>query len=233
MKTDGRSKRLIDLTGKKIGLLTVLRRDEENIGGKPAWVCQCECGNVVTLRSAVLRRGQTSCGCMKGVREKQYVPDYLRRSHSNKLYNQWSGMIYRCTHVNASHFEHYGGRGIDVCPEWKDSFEAFAEWSIRNGYSQGMEIDRINNNLGYSPDNCRWIDHKTNSRNRGARRNSRSGHAGVVWRPSKTGGGGTWRAGIMVNGKQINIGTYQSLDEAIAARKAAEMKYWGFNPENH
>lgn len=230
MKIDGRSRRLIDLTGKRFNHLTVLRRAEKNIDGKPAWVCVCDCGNTVTLRGHALKHGQKSCGCMMGVRSNDIVPPYYKKTHNNKLYNQWAGMIFRCTNPSSTRYEYYGGRGITVCAEWLDSFSSFASWSLENGYKENMEIDRIDNSRGYCPENCRWIDHKTNSRNRGVKRTNKTGCAGVSWRPSKTGFGGAWRVGITVDGRHINIGTFHDFDDAVSARKDAELKYWGFNP---
>lgn len=95
------------------------------------------------------------------------VNPFLRR-YTNRLYKEWAGMHHRCYRPMASHFEHYGGRGIQVCAEWSghDGFDAFAQWSLDNGYAEGLEIDRIDTDDGYRPDNCRWVTHKDNSRNR-------------------------------------------------------------------
>lgn len=227
-KTDGRSKRLIDLTGKRFGKLVVIERAGNDKYHKPLWKCKCDCGNETIVSGAVLRRGDTtSCGCMQGIRKDlAYKPLIMRRTHANRLFNTWSGMIYRCENPHASHYSIYGGRGISVCEEWRNSYEAFAKWSLSHGYSDDKEIDRINNDGNYCPENCRWIPHKSNSRNRRAR--NQSGVSGVNFRPSRTGIGGTWRAGIVVDGKNINIGHFEKFEDAVEARKQAEIKYWGF-----
>lgn len=214
-----------DYTGQKIGMLTILRRADKNINNKPAWVCQCSCGNIVTLRSGVLKAGQKSCGCL--CRLPSDVNPLFLKGHKNRLYNIWSGMNYRCTHPKASHWQNYGGKGIRVCDEWKNNFQAFAEWSIAHGYASNLEIDRIDSNGNYCPENCRWIDHKNNSRNRGVKRLNKSGATGVVWRKTRSGDGGSWRASIVVDGKNISLGSYANFDDAVAARKEAELKYWG------
>lgn len=216
----------IDLTGHRNEMLTVLHRAPENIGSCSAWVCQCDCGRTVTLRANAIRAGQKSCGCLQGVRNGTSTEEIFRKSHNNRLYNIWAGMNYRCTHPKASHWQDYGGKGIRVCDEWKNNFQAFAEWAIAHGYAQNLEIDRIDNDGNYCPENCRWIDHKDNSRNRGVKRLNKSGVTGVVWRKARSGDGGAWRASIMVDGKNISLGTYANFDDAVAARKEAELKYW-------
>ena len=215
-----------DYTGQKIGMLTVLRRADKNIDHRPAWVCQCSCGNIVTLRSGVLKAGQKSCGCMQGARSGTSTEDLFRKSHNNRLYNIWTGMNYRCTNPKFSHWQDYGGKGIRVCDEWKNNFQAFAEWAIAHGYASNLEIDRIDSNGNYCPENCRWIDHKDNSRNRGVKRLNKTGVTGVTWRKARSGDGGSWRAVIVVDGKNISLGTYANFDDAVAARKEAELKYW-------
>lgn len=214
-------KRLIDRTNQRYGSLIVIKRVPNNKENKAMWLCECDCGNTVVVPASQLANGQKySCGCLyKG------KPILYRRTHKNKLYNQWSGMIYRCTHESASHYERYGERGVSVCKEWIESFESFADWSIANGYSDNLEIDRIDNNGNYSPENCRWVSHMENSRNRNTRKTSRSGVAGVMFREDIQ----KWRVSIGVNYKRINIGNFDSFDDAVAARKKAEQEYWG-NP---
>ena len=83
------------------------------------------------------------------------------------LFNILHCMHYRCENENHSQYKNYGAKGITVCDEWSmDNAEAFISWAIENGWEQGLEIDRIDNNKGYSPDNCRFVSRKENSRNR-------------------------------------------------------------------
>ena len=132
-------------------------------------------------------------------------------------------MIYRCTHEAASHFARYGDRGISVCKEWAESFESFVEWSLSNGYSDNLEIDRIDNNGNYCPENCRWVTHMENSRNRNVRCTNKTGVSGVSFRKECN----AWRVTICANYQRINVGTFKTFDEAVSARKDAELKYWG------
>lgn len=163
---------------------------------------------------------------MQGAKIGTSPDEIFRKSHNNRLYNIWAGMNYRCTNPKFSHWQDYGGKGIHVCDEWKNNFQAFAEWAIAHGYASNLEIDRIDSNGNYCPENCRWIDHKDNSRNRGVKRLNKTGVTGVTWRKARSGDGGSWRASIMVDGKNISLGSYANFDDAVAARKEAELKYW-------
>ena len=83
----------------------------------------------------------------------------------HRLYNTWKTMIHRCENKKRIKYPMYGGRGISVCEEWHD-FNTFVFWALLNGYQEGLQIDRIDNNGNYCPNNCRWVTPKQNSRNR-------------------------------------------------------------------
>lgn len=212
-----------DLTGKKFGQLTVLKRATP-IGEKPIkWLCKCSCGNQKVIDGNSLKTGNTkTCG------HRYDKPRYLVRKHSNRLYHTWSEMRRRCNGSCTNH-QYYGDKGISYCEEW-DDFDTFAKWAVENGYEPGLEIDRINGDLDYSPENCRWVTHKQNSRNRKARINNVTGTPGVQVRHYKS-GKTVYRVTITADGANghINIGTFETLEDAITARKKAELQYWGFN----
>lgn len=87
-------------------------------------------------------------------------------TRTNRLYHIWRSMKKRCHCPTCPDYPRYGGRGITVCDEWRDSFPTFEEWAFANGYSDELSIDRIDNNQGYMPNNCRWATPKQQAQNR-------------------------------------------------------------------
>lgn len=138
---------LFDLSGKKFGMLSVIRRTA-NLKEKVAWLCQCDCGQFTTSVTYHLVHGKsTSCGC---VRTKHH-------GKGTRLYRIWSGMKSRTTTPGSKYWDRYGGRGIKMCPRWASDFGIFQEWAKRTGYEDPLTIDRIENDQGYCPWNCQWL----------------------------------------------------------------------------
>lgn len=156
--------KLIDLTGRRFGRLVVMEREQHRKSKGIAWVCMCDCGKKTIVTSDKLKNGHTkSCGCLWLETIKQ-----SNRKHGQtetKLYRVWRGIISRTCNPSSTNYANYGGRGITICEEWRKSFETFCEWAVQNGYAEGLSIDRIDNDMGYYPQNCRFITMKEQSKN--------------------------------------------------------------------
>lgn len=165
---------LIDLTGLKFERLTVLERAADQVSPsgrhRVMWVCKCDCGNIKIVNGENLRRGLAcSCGCLR--KELQSAKQGTHRESDSPLYRIWCAMKARCYNPNVKSYDRYGGRGIFVCDEWREHYENFSAWAKEAGFSEGLTIDRIDNDDGYYPDNCRWVTSKEQSNNRSSNRN--------------------------------------------------------------
>lgn len=127
--------------------------------------CRCKCGTVFFTDAYNLVRNHTkSCGC--------YIKEVLQKRNTThgksktKLYRTWRAIRERCANPTNTKYHCYGGRGISMCTEWLADYSAFFQWSNENGYVDGLEIDRIDNDGNYEAGNCRWVTHKVNSRNK-------------------------------------------------------------------
>lgn len=171
-------KRYKDLTGQKFGRLKVIGIHETKTR-KTYWTCQCDCGGIKVVRSDSLQNGSIkSCGCLKKQQDKiNLTANHRHKMSGTRIYSIWQGMKGRCYNEHDPRYERYGKRGIDVCDEWIHDFTVFYEWSLENGYTDELTIDRIDNDSGYSPNNCRWVDVKTQCRNRSTNINIRIGNA--------------------------------------------------------
>lgn len=113
-----------------------------------------------------------SC-CRKGYKCKGWTIEYLgRTTHGEtktRLHKIWEAMLTRCEYENHIHYANYGGRGISVCEAWHD-YVAFRDWSLQNGYADNLSIDRLDNDKGYAPDNCRWATVKEQQNNKRSNR---------------------------------------------------------------
>ena len=155
----------IDLTGQRFGRLVVLGDDgTRNNRGKIKWLCQCDCGTILYVHRSSLRSGNTkSCGCLfkeklikRNTTHGLYRGNNVTNIQGTPLGNTWILMIQRCYNPNATGFERYGGRGIEVCLKWlgEGGFEQFC--NDMGPRPEGKTLDRTNNNDNYKPTNCRW-----------------------------------------------------------------------------
>lgn len=129
------------------------------------WRCECDCGNeTIVTRDRLLRGITRSCGYYH--RDRTIESNTTHGLRHTKIYGVWDAMIRRCENKNNQRYHRYGDRGIMVCDEWH-RFENFYDWAMCNGYEDGLTLDRKNNDDGYYPENCRWVDNITQQNNRG------------------------------------------------------------------
>ena len=145
----------------------------------------------------------------------------VHNQYNTKLYAVWCAMIQRCNNPNQKQYKDYGGRGIKPCREW-EHFVPFYTWAIDNGYAGGLTLERINNDEGYSPSNCRWATMAEQAQNKRISSNNKSGCAGVTWDRQRN----KWLVQISANNKTFTLGRFADKKQAIKARKSAEEKYW-------
>lgn len=204
--------RFEDLKGKTYGELTVLERTDNYISPsgyeKTRWICKCNCGNLTKVTSQDLKRGDVvSCGCYS---IKSKIKNATTHGYSKeKLYGTWKGIKARCYNKNHKNYNDYGGRGIVMCNEWKESYVQFRQWCVNNNYESGMTVERINNDDCYSPHNCRLASRKEQASNRRSNRyityNGESHN--IQWWSEKT--------GIPYNKIHYRISLGNSIDEIL------------------
>lgn len=166
--------KIFDLIGKKFGRWTVIElhdviqrytKNGVKDGKDYYYLCQCECGNTsVVYRGNLLKGLSKSCGCL--AEEKRIKTNTKHKLSHSRIDRIYYGMKARCYNSNNPAYKNYGQRGITICNEWLNDKNKFFEWAINNGYKDNLTIDRIDNNKGYSSNNCRWVTKKEQQNNK-------------------------------------------------------------------
>lgn len=156
-----------NIAGQRFGRLVALSREPVS-NQRSRWLFQCDCGAQKSIRTShVLSGSVNSCGCLVRTRGGR---------SGSRIMHIWRGMMSRCHKPHDERWKWYGGRGIQVCEAWRD-FDDFREWAEGHGYADTLEIDRIDNDDGYHPANCRFVTRTQNVRNRRVTRMiEREGH---------------------------------------------------------
>lgn len=215
-----------DYIGVKINRLTI----KEQIFDKPnsphlRVIAICDCGNVKSYRlTHIISKETHSCGCYRN--EKVSSALVKHNMTGTRTYKTWVKLKDRCNNEKDNMYYLYGARDISICDRWNvdhgGSFENFLE--DMGERPEGCSLDRIDNDLGYCKQNCRWASASLQGFNQRLRKDNKSGRVGV----SKKKSGNKWSAKIGYNNNRIDLGVFDSFEEACNARSIAELYYFGF-----
>ncbi len=196
------------LVAQKIGKRTVVSIAGKTSSRELTYLCLCECGRESIVRGNALRngRGNRCHGCAAAATKNRTTHGISK----TPIYTSWKAMLRRCYAPKCAEFINYGGRGIGVCEEWHDP-AIFYAWALTNGWAKNLSIDRMNVDLSYSPNNCRWATTAQQRENvQVVTRANKSGYRGV----SLKHGRGVWLSRIMIAGKIIHLGHHSTALEA-------------------
>lgn len=221
-----------NLTGRTFGRWLVLGQAEDYIdrNGKrhAMWRCICSCKDATEkdVNQRNLKNGTSqSCGCLH--REMMSEIFSTHKMTDSRLYYIWKGMNARCYVKSHNRYEHYGAKGIVVCDEWKNDFQAFYDWAMQNGYDENAlrnecTIERNDVNGNYCPENCRFASATTQCINQNLRKDNKTGVKGVNWDKNRN----KWQAQLQINKKKVLNEHFDNFDDAVKARRDAELKYF-------
>lgn len=202
-----------DLINQRFGRLLVLREVPRNETKRLSFECICDCGNFKIVASKELRNGHTkSCGCIKKeLISKRNKENAIHGKSKERIYKIWCGIKDRCLNENTKDYCNYGGKGVNICDRWKNSFQLFYE-DMGEPPTKKHQIDRIDPLGNYEPFNCRWVTPQQNSYNKSKSRKSKNKYKGVVKVKENK-----FIAQVTKNKKYYYLGTFVSEKEAAKA----------------
>ena len=190
---------------KDLGMVQVSGKIKRRIGVYECSDCK---RHFEAMTGTVKARNQERCNsCASKLRAKKHG---MRKHPLNATINN---MVQRCENPKTEFYPDYGGRGIKVCEEWRNSRETFFNWAIQNGWEEGLTIDRIDNDGNYEPSNCRWVTQTIQSRNQRIPKNNTSGYKGVSYAKDRN----KYVSYICVNRKQVRLGHFLTAVEGAIA----------------
>ncbi|MNQ04598.1 hypothetical protein D3C85_173160 [compost metagenome] len=211
-----------DLVGQRFERWIVVSEGEDYIypksGSRSArWICLCDCGNEGLVHGAHLKNGSSqSCGCLSWERSSTHGLSNTR------AYKAWGHMMKRCYNPSEKDAIYYSEKGIDVCERWRTSVESFFE--DMGECPEGYELERLDYNKGYSPENCVWADEQTQSENRGKYSSNTSGRTGVTWSSEHD----KWRVFLYHKKQCFQGGLFASFEDAVRKREQLELEHLGY-----
>lgn len=207
-----------DILNTKYNRLKPIKRVENIYGGK-AFLCICDCGNESVVSLGDLKNNKTkSCGCLAKEKSSDNIKKYstTHGRHGTPEYRVWRGMRTRCYYENTPQYKNYGGRGIKVCNRWKESFENFYE-DMGDKPTPKHQLDRIDNDGNYEPNNCRWVTPSENALNK----EHKSGTLGIknVYKDSDS-----YYTQVKRQGK-TRVSSYTTLENALKLKEIYITEY--------
>lgn len=157
-------RRVKDISGLRVGKLVAVSVDGFDENGRSLWLCKCDCGCEIVragyaMTRAAKKKQKSHCGCSPALKTHGLT------SKNKHLYQVWGSMVQRCGNPSNKDYPNYGGRGITMCSQWRNSYPSFQEWALAAGYRRGLTIERNNVNDGYNPENCCWTPNQRQALN--------------------------------------------------------------------